>query len=69
MSHLISLHGGFMISRRRFLEAGGVAAGVSAVARPLLAFGAAQSTKNSALPPSLARLKSRKNEATPDNPR
>ena len=53
-----------MISRRRFLEAGSVAAGVSAVARPLLAFGATVDEK-SALPPSLARLSSRKNEATP----
>ena len=56
-----------MISRRRFLEAGGVAAGVTAVARPLLAFGAASEEKSgdSALPPSLARLASRKSEATP----
>jgi Xaa-Pro dipeptidase len=56
-----------MISRRRFLEAGGVAAGVTAVARPLLAFGVTTDEKSgdSALPPSLARLGSRKNEATP----
>ncbi|MGA8858506.1 MAG: Xaa-Pro peptidase family protein [Candidatus Sulfotelmatobacter sp.] len=55
-----------MISRRRFLEAGSVAAGVTAVARPLLAFGAAPDEKSgdSALPPSVARLRSRKNEAT-----
>src|SRR5580704_7610616 len=56
-----------MISRRRFLEAGGVAAGVTAVARPLLTFGAASDEKSgdSSLPPSLAGLRSRKNEATP----
>ncbi|MFZ0952828.1 MAG: Xaa-Pro peptidase family protein [Candidatus Sulfotelmatobacter sp.] len=56
-----------MISRRRFLEAGGVAAGVTAVARPLLAMGATPDEKlgNAALPPSVARLSSRKNEATP----
>ncbi|MGB6481240.1 MAG: Xaa-Pro peptidase family protein, partial [Candidatus Sulfotelmatobacter sp.] len=67
MSHLISLHGGFMISRRRFLEAGSVAAGVTAVARPLLALGATvdEKSSDSSLPPSLARLSSRKNEATP----
>ncbi len=56
-----------MISRRRFLEAGSVAAGVTAVARPLLALGGAADEKSgdSALPRSLARLSSRKNEATP----
>jgi Xaa-Pro dipeptidase len=56
-----------MISRRRFLEAGGVVAGVTAVARPLLTFGAAsdEQSTDSTLPPSLARLSSRKNEATP----
>ena len=56
-----------MISRRRFLEAGGVAAGITAVTRPLLAFGGAAGEKSgdSALPPSLARLSSRKSEATP----
>src|SRR5580658_5756652 len=56
-----------MISRRRFLEASGVAAGVTAVARPLLAFGATadQKSGDSTLPPSLARLSSRKDEASP----
>ncbi len=56
-----------MISRRRFLEAGSVAAGVTAVARPLLAFGATADEKSgsSTLPTSVARLSSRKDEATP----
>jgi Xaa-Pro dipeptidase len=52
-----------MISRRRFLEVGGVA-GVAAASRPLVA---ASPTQNPdfALPPSLAALKSRKSEAVP----
>lgn len=56
-----------MISRRRFLEVGGVAAGVAAVSHPLLASGAAGNGKSddSSLPPSLASLKSRKGEAVP----
>jgi Xaa-Pro dipeptidase len=56
-----------MISRRRFLEAGGVAAGFAAIPRRLLASGAGSDEKpdGSALPPSLARLKSRKSEAVP----
>ena len=56
-----------MISRRRFLEAGGLAAGVTAVARPLLTFGTTSDGKSGdfTLPPSLARLNSRKNDATP----
>jgi len=56
-----------MISRRRFLEAGGVAAGVAAVSHPLLAPAGAIAEKpnDSSLPPSVARLKSRKSEATP----
>src|SRR6202167_2383761 len=59
--------GGLMISRRRFLEAGGVAAGVAAVSHPLLAPAGAIAEKpnDSPLPPSVARLKSRKSEATP----
>src|SRR5580658_4180504 len=59
--------GGFMISRRRFLEVGGVAAGVAAVSRHLPASGAPSDKKphNASLPPSLARLKSRKSEAVP----
>jgi len=54
-----------MISRRRFLEVGGVA-GVAAASYPLMA-AAAEGEKpiDSPLPPSLARLKSRESEATP----
>ena len=53
-----------MISRRRFLEVGGVAAGVTLASRSLTAT-AAENKVDSSLPPSLARLKSRKSEATP----
>jgi len=53
-----------MISRRRFLEVSGVAAGVAAVPHPLLA-AADEKPNASNLPPSLASLKSRKSEATP----
>src|SRR5580698_1309493 len=51
-----------MISRRRFLEVGGVA-GVAAASGPLGA--AAQKSGEAELPPSLAQLQSRKTEATP----
>ena len=55
-----------MISRRRFLKTSGVAAGVAAGSHRLLAFGAAKDEKpDPSLPPSLSRLKSRKNEAVP----
>ena len=55
-----------MISRRRFLKTSGVAAGVAAGSHRLLALGAAKDEKpDSSLPPSLSRLKSRKNEAVP----
>jgi len=56
-----------MLSRRQFLEAGAAAAGITAVAHPLLASAVARddTPNTSALPPSLARLKSRKSEATP----
>ncbi len=55
-----------MISRRRFLEAGSLAAGVTAVSRASRAFISADSSSPIAsLPPSIARLQSRKNEATP----
>jgi Xaa-Pro dipeptidase len=51
-----------MISRRRFLEVAGVAAGAALAAPSLLD---AESGDEASLPPSLARLKSRKGEATP----
>jgi len=50
-----------MISRRRFLEVGGVTAGLAAASRSMAAAG----SDDAALPPSLAQLKSRKSEATP----
>jgi Xaa-Pro dipeptidase len=55
-----------MISRRRFLEAGAMAAGLAALS-PRLSASAARDEKPGApsLPPSLARLKSRKSEASP----
>src|SRR5271165_1710567 len=53
-----------MISRRRFLEVGSVTAG-AALGLPHLAAAAAGSANDSSLPPSLARLQSRKSEATP----
>ncbi len=54
-----------MISRRRFLGAAGGAAGIAAVAGPGVAAGSHALTDDASLPPSIARLKSRKNEATP----
>jgi Xaa-Pro dipeptidase len=57
-----------MISRRRFLEVGGVAgigvAGVAVASNPLVA-AAAQKSGEAELPASLLRLQSRKTEATP----
>ncbi len=53
-----------MISRRRFLQVGGVTAGAAAVSQPLFA-GKSASADEASLPPSLAQLKSRKNEAVP----
>jgi Xaa-Pro aminopeptidase len=54
-----------MISRRRFLEVGGLGTGVAALS-PIVAAAAARDEKPSAtLPPSLAKLKSQRNEATP----
>jgi Xaa-Pro dipeptidase len=52
-----------MISRRRFLEVSGV--GVAAASGPLAAAAAAEKSNAADLPPSLARLQSRKAEATP----
>src|SRR5258708_30943157 len=53
-----------MISRRRFLEASGLAVGAAAASHPLLA-AAEQEKQESSLPQSIARLKSRQSEATP----
>jgi len=56
-----------MISRRQFLEVGGVTAGLAAAGHPLAAAAANRNDdKNAAaLPPSLAKLKSRRSEANP----
>jgi Xaa-Pro dipeptidase len=51
-----------MISRRRFLTASGVAAGIAAAPRSLRA---SEKSGDVSLPPSVGRLQSRKNEATP----
>ena len=53
-----------MISRRRFLEVGSIAAGAVVSRGPLLA-SADQKPDDTALAPSLARLTSRRDEATP----
>jgi len=50
-----------MVSRRKFLEVGGVTAGLALTSRRA----AGGPANDASLPPSLARLKSRKNEATP----
>lgn len=54
-----------MISRRRFLEVGSVTAGAAIAAQSLVAPAATGAADDRSLPPSIARLKSRKNEATP----
>ncbi|MGA8214336.1 MAG: Xaa-Pro peptidase family protein [Candidatus Sulfotelmatobacter sp.] len=56
-----------MISRRRFLEVGSAAAGAAAMARPLLASSTPtdEKTNDSSLPPSVARLQSRRGDAIP----
>jgi Xaa-Pro dipeptidase len=53
-----------MISRRRFLEVGSVTAGMAVASRSLVA-AATQDNADASLPPSLAKLKSRKSEAAP----
>jgi Xaa-Pro dipeptidase len=63
---VIFASGGFMISRRHFLEVGGLGAGIAALSLPLVTAQAPADEKlKSSMPPSLARLKSRKSEATP----
>lgn len=54
-----------MISRRRFLEVGGVTAGTAAISQSLLAGGTSPTADEASLPPSIAQLKSRKNDAVP----
>jgi Xaa-Pro dipeptidase len=55
-----------MISRRRFLGAGGALAGAAAVSHPWLSLAAeADKTDTASLPSSIAQLNSRKGEATP----
>jgi Xaa-Pro dipeptidase len=54
-----------MVSRRRFVQFGGVAAGAALTAWPLAASGAAHADDGPSLPPALASLKSMKSEAAP----
>jgi Xaa-Pro dipeptidase len=54
-----------MISRRRFLEAGGITAGAVAISHSLAKPAPAEGCNSAPLPPAIARLKSRKSEATP----
>src|SRR5579872_7416573 len=54
-----------MISRRRFLEAGGVVVGSTATHRLIQSGSARQNGDYPSLPPSVAALKSRKDEAKP----
>ena len=57
---------GFMISRRRFLKMGSVAASLAAVTSPSpLGATATDKSDDASLPPSIAQLKSRKSEAEP----
>src|ERR1035437_10937273 len=57
--------GVFMISRRRFREVSGVTAGMAVASHSLATAAAAEGADDASLPPSLAKLKSRKSEATP----
>ena len=54
-----------MISRRRFLEAGGITAGAVAISNSLAKPALAEGSNGNPLPPSIERLKSRKSEAKP----
>jgi Xaa-Pro dipeptidase len=60
--HFLFIFGGTMVSRRRFLKATGLAAGVAAAP---FSVRATEQSSDSSLPPSIAQLKSRKSEATP----
>jgi Xaa-Pro dipeptidase len=65
MSRPILISGGFMISRRRFLEVSGVTAGAAVASASLAGATTTGKADDSSLPPSLAKLQSRKSEATP----
>jgi Xaa-Pro dipeptidase len=54
-----------MISRRRFLELGGVTAGIGIAAQTPLLASPVLAAEDASLPPSIAQLKSRKAEASP----
>jgi len=54
-----------MLSRRRFLQVSGVAAGAAVATPQLVAWRVPEKAADAALPPALARLKSRKDEAKP----
>jgi Xaa-Pro dipeptidase len=54
-----------MVSRRDFFKIGGAAAAVAAASRAVAAISKSQKADDEALPPSLARLQSRKSEAVP----
>src|SRR5262249_43212049 len=56
----MSRFGGCMVSRRRFLQAGALTA-----ALPIAPSSAGWAADDASLPPSIAKLKSRKNEAAP----
>lgn len=54
-----------MISRRRFLKTGGVTAGIAAASHSMSMAAVSNASDDSSLPPSIAQLKSRNNEASP----
>ena len=54
-----------MISRRRFLEVGSVAAGAAVTSHSSLAAAPVEKSDDASLPPAIAQLKSRKSEARP----
>jgi Xaa-Pro dipeptidase len=54
-----------MISRRRFLEVGGVTAGATVASQSFARIGSAEKSDAASLPPSIARLQSRQSEAQP----
>src|ERR1700734_2382684 len=62
---VIFVFGGCMISRRRFLEVGGLGAVAALSPRAASSLSQKEKRDESALPPSLAQLKSRRAEASP----